>query len=91
MTRQSFVRFATPLVVAVALSLGLAAALAGEIVAPPRLPIEEQVTYSLASGDSIKQIKLPENVPVMLSANSTTPDDYGVVQAIIHCIPNVGL
>jgi hypothetical protein len=88
-TRQSFSRFATPLVVA--LSLGLAAARAGEIVAPPLLPVEEQVTYSLPDGASTRLIKLPDNVPVMILANSTTPGDYGVVQATVHCIPNVGL
>lgn len=83
MTRQSFLRLATQLVLPLFLSLGFTAA------AHAADAQEVTVPYKLAAGESSKPIKLPKNIPVLLSGNQTLTSNFGVGQVIIHCVPSV--
>jgi hypothetical protein len=80
MTRHISLRFANCLVVAAAISLVLPAAARAT-----------EVQFSLASGKNSAPISLPKKVPVTLKGNTTTSGHYGIGEALIQCVPNVGM
>ncbi len=83
MNRKAFHRFATSCVVAVALSLGLAAA--------AHATSEVIIKYSLGAGTQTGHIKLPANVPVEVIGNQNVTGDIGVAQVVMQNVPDEGL
>jgi hypothetical protein len=82
MTRQSFQRLTTSVVVAVALALGSAVSAHATTLI---------VKYTLAGGTQTGIIKVPKNVPVLLVGNQTVVGDVGVGQVVVQNIPTEAL
>jgi hypothetical protein len=75
MTRKTFLRFATGLVLALTVSLGMTA---------PALAVEKIVKYQLGAGANSSVIALPANIPVMVIGNQAgDTSDFGVLQMVI--------
>jgi hypothetical protein len=75
MTRKTSLRFATGLLVALIVSLG---------VTSPASAVEKIFKYQLGSGANSSVIALPANIPVMVIGNqSGNTSDFGILQMVI--------
>jgi len=87
MIKETTLRFATGLAVALILSLG---------VATPASAVEKIIKYQLAAGVDSSVIALPANTPVMVIGNQTgnpssSSSDFGVLQMVVSNDPIAGL
>jgi len=84
MKREPLLRFASPLIAAVAVSIGFsAAARAGETYTTKN-PTEVIITYHLLNAASSKPIKLPKDTPVLVLGDETAFGDAAIGQVTIH-------